>query len=126
MILAVDFDGTIVENGHWPEIGTLIPGAANALRILHSRGHKRAGCIMCPLACRQARVRDYNAYPQHVRAIERALGAYLSMRERERERAFLASIIGVLTHTKSSITGCMIPQSNQQKALAYLPTLEVI
>lgn len=40
MIIAVDFDGTICENGHWPEIGALIPGAANALRILHSRGHK--------------------------------------------------------------------------------------
>ena len=43
-----------------------------------------------------------NAYPQHVKAIERAVDTYLSMRE----RAFRASIIGVLTHTKSSITGC--------------------
>lgn len=40
MIISVDFDGTIVENGRWPEIGALIPGAANALHILHSRGHK--------------------------------------------------------------------------------------
>ena len=40
MIIAVDFDGTIVENGRWPEIGALIPGAADALRILRSRGHK--------------------------------------------------------------------------------------
>lgn len=40
MILAVDFDGTICEDGHWPEIGPLIPGAATALRILHFRGHK--------------------------------------------------------------------------------------
>ena len=40
MIISVDFDGTIVENGHWPEIGALIPGAANALHILYSRGHK--------------------------------------------------------------------------------------
>ena len=47
---------------------------------------------MCPLACRQARVRDYNAYPQHVRAIERALGAYLSMRERERERESVSGL----------------------------------
>ena len=52
---------------------------------LYDEGYKRAGCIMCPLACRQARVRDYNAYPQHVKAIERAVDTYLSMRERERE-----------------------------------------
>lgn len=50
---------------------------------IYDEGHKRAGCIMCPLACRQARVRDYNAYPQHVKAIERALSTYLNNRERE-------------------------------------------
>lgn len=52
---------------------------------LYNEGHKRAGCIMCPLSCREARVRDYNEYPKHVKAIERALGIYLRERERERE-----------------------------------------
>lgn len=39
MIIAVDFDGTIVEN-KFPEIGRPIPGAFGALRKLKLMGHK--------------------------------------------------------------------------------------
>lgn len=44
---------------------------------IYDNGHKRAGCIMCPLKCRAARIRDYEEYPQHVKAIERAVSLYL-------------------------------------------------
>ena len=40
MILAIDFDGTLIENGYWPEIGPMIPGAYTALQKLHKAGHK--------------------------------------------------------------------------------------
>lgn len=40
MIIAVDFDGTITENGHWPDVGPAIPGAIQALNYLHWMGHK--------------------------------------------------------------------------------------
>ena len=54
---------------------------------LYDEGQKRAGCIMCPLSCREARVRDYQSYPAHVRAIEKAVASFL--RERERESGLL-------------------------------------
>lgn len=40
MIISVDFDGTIVEAGHFPEVGPILPGAYAALRKLHKAGHK--------------------------------------------------------------------------------------
>lgn len=40
MIIAVDFDGTIVEQGHWPDIGPELPWAKLALTYLHGVGHK--------------------------------------------------------------------------------------
>lgn len=33
-IICVDFDGTIIEDGHWPAMGPVLPGAAYALRKL--------------------------------------------------------------------------------------------
>ena len=39
MTVAVDFDGTIVED-RWPEIGELIPGAVITLHRLHNEGHR--------------------------------------------------------------------------------------
>jgi len=39
MILAVDFDGTIVEH-EYPEIGKAVPGAAESLRMLSKLGVK--------------------------------------------------------------------------------------
>jgi hypothetical protein len=38
MIIAIDFDGTIVKNV-WPKIGRLRIGARWVLRVLHKRGH---------------------------------------------------------------------------------------
>ena len=53
---------------------------------LYDEGQKRAGCIMCPLACRAARIRDYETYSSHVKAIERAVSARLKTIDAERER----------------------------------------
>lgn len=53
---------------------------------IYDEGQKRAGCIMCPLACRAARIRDYETHPQHVKAIERAVEARLRTIQEERER----------------------------------------
>ena len=39
LIIAVDFDGTIVEN-HWPYIGPIQNYSVIALRFLHRAGHK--------------------------------------------------------------------------------------
>jgi hydroxymethylpyrimidine pyrophosphatase-like HAD family hydrolase len=39
MIIAVDFDGTIVEH-QFPEIGKMLPFAANAIKALKEEGHK--------------------------------------------------------------------------------------
>lgn len=39
MIIAVDFDGTIVEH-RYPKIGKIRPYAFEALKILQSKGHK--------------------------------------------------------------------------------------
>ena len=39
MIIAVDFDGTVVEHD-WPNIGALKPNAVKVLRYLSSQGHK--------------------------------------------------------------------------------------
>ncbi len=41
MIIAVDFDGTLVEH-RYPAIGPLKPGAKEALVALHKAGHKIA------------------------------------------------------------------------------------
>ena len=34
---------------------------------------------MCPLACRDRRIWDYERYPKHVRALELAVDAFLEM-----------------------------------------------
>lgn len=47
---------------------------------LYDQGHDRIGCILCPLKCVHKRIRDYYEYPAHVRALERAIGIYLSTR----------------------------------------------
>lgn len=39
MIIAVDFDGTIVEN-QFPDIGPEVPFALSTLRVLQKKGHK--------------------------------------------------------------------------------------
>jgi hypothetical protein len=39
MIIAIDFDGTIVED-RFPEIGEMIPGADTVINELYSSGHK--------------------------------------------------------------------------------------
>ncbi len=39
MILAIDFDGTIVEH-KYPQIGAEIPGACETIRDLYAAGHK--------------------------------------------------------------------------------------
>lgn len=44
---------------------------------VYDEGQKRVGCVMCPLACRSRRVYDYERYPQHVKALERAVDAFL-------------------------------------------------
>jgi len=41
MIISVDFDGTIVEH-EYPKIGSLKPGAKEALKAFHKAGHKIA------------------------------------------------------------------------------------
>ena len=38
MVIAVDFDGTIVQD-MFPEVGAVLPGAAKTLRRLHEAGH---------------------------------------------------------------------------------------
>lgn len=44
---------------------------------IYDEGQKRVGCVMCPLACRSRRARDYERYPKHVKALERAVDKYL-------------------------------------------------
>lgn len=44
---------------------------------IYDQGHKRAGCILCPLSCRAARIRDYNEHPEIVRQIEKRLAVFL-------------------------------------------------
>jgi predicted mannosyl-3-phosphoglycerate phosphatase (HAD superfamily) len=39
MIIAIDFDGTIVED-KFPEIGEMMPGAAEVINELYHSGHK--------------------------------------------------------------------------------------
>lgn len=39
MIVAVDFDGTIVENA-FPAIGNAIPGAVDTLKFIVAHGHR--------------------------------------------------------------------------------------
>ena len=39
LIIAVDFDGTIVRN-KWPDIGEPIPDAAETIRLWHAQGHR--------------------------------------------------------------------------------------
>lgn len=44
---------------------------------LYDEGRNRLGCVMCPLACNASRIRDYNEYPERVKAIERAVAKLL-------------------------------------------------
>jgi histidinol phosphatase-like enzyme len=39
LTIAIDFDGTIVEN-KWPHIGPEIPGAIQTIKRLHRHGHR--------------------------------------------------------------------------------------
>ncbi len=39
LVLGIDFDGTCVEHA-FPEVGTELPGASEALRLLAERGHR--------------------------------------------------------------------------------------
>jgi len=39
MIISVDFDGVIVEDGYYPNVGRLIEGAKETLQYLHDNGH---------------------------------------------------------------------------------------
>jgi len=38
-IIAVDFDGILIEDGHWPGIGPEVPGAIAGVNALHKSGH---------------------------------------------------------------------------------------
>jgi hypothetical protein len=37
-VISVDFDGTLIEDGHWPGIGPEIPGAVEAVNTLFNAG----------------------------------------------------------------------------------------
>lgn len=56
---------------------------------VYDSGSRRVGCIMCPLACRASRVKHYEEYPQHVRAIERAVDRLLEGKRREEKETSL-------------------------------------
>lgn len=53
---------------------------------VYDEGFKRVGCIMCPLACRARRIKEYEKYPQHVRALEIAVDKHLEEKRREEKR----------------------------------------
>ena len=38
-LLAIDYDGIIVAEGHWPDPGEPIPGAVDAINRLHNAGY---------------------------------------------------------------------------------------
>jgi len=38
VIISVDFDGIIVEDGYWPETGPALPGAVEVINALHNMG----------------------------------------------------------------------------------------
>ena len=40
MVLGLDFDGTVIEEGYFPDIGPELPGAVDTLRWLNSKGVK--------------------------------------------------------------------------------------
>lgn len=40
MIIAVDFDGTIIEAGHFPNLGPALPHAFEVLKKLQEKGHR--------------------------------------------------------------------------------------
>jgi hydroxymethylpyrimidine pyrophosphatase-like HAD family hydrolase len=40
MIIAVDFDGTIIEAGHFPNLGPALPYAFEVLKKLQEKGHQ--------------------------------------------------------------------------------------
>lgn len=40
MIIAVDFDGTIIEAGHFPNLGPALPHAFEVLKKLQEKGHQ--------------------------------------------------------------------------------------
>ncbi len=50
MIIAVDFDGTIIEDNAYPDMGSMIPGADKALRQWKKDGH-----IIIMNSCRTGR-----------------------------------------------------------------------
>ena len=40
MVIAVDFDGTIIEGGNFPSLGPSLPYAFEVLNFIKSKGHK--------------------------------------------------------------------------------------
>ena len=38
-VIAFDFDGIICEEGHWPDVGPIFPGAVEEINTLHDRGY---------------------------------------------------------------------------------------
>jgi hydroxymethylpyrimidine pyrophosphatase-like HAD family hydrolase len=57
MIIAVDFDGTVVEH-QYPKIGPLKPGAKEALQAFRKAGHKIA-IWTCRAGKEEKEVRDF-------------------------------------------------------------------
>lgn len=53
---------------------------------VYNEGSKRVGCILCPLACRARRIKEYEKYPKHVKALEMAVDKYLEEKRREEKR----------------------------------------
>lgn len=56
---------------------------------VYDEGSKRVGCILCPLACRARRIKEYEKYPKHVKALEMAVDKFLEEKRREEKRSGL-------------------------------------
>lgn len=58
---------------------------------VYDEGFKRVGCILCPLACRLRRIKEYEKYPKHVKALEYAVDKFLEEKRREEKRSGLSN-----------------------------------
>ncbi|HJK77550.1 MAG TPA: phosphoadenosine phosphosulfate reductase family protein [Methanocorpusculum sp.] len=45
---------------------------------LYDEGYNRIGCVMCPLSCLHTRVMDYHRYPNHAKAIIKAIDKFIA------------------------------------------------